>query len=141
MAGIKSLDASARKFTQNASQAGGAYSEGVANPKRDWAQSTKAAESSYEQGVQGAIQKKSFGKGVSKAGSAKWQKGATEKGSSRFAAGVGMAGDAYVKGFSPYHQAIASAQLPARFAKRDPRNIERVKAVVKVMSDTKEKIG
>lgn len=141
MTTIKSLDTSAKKFATNASQAGTAYNDGVNNPKRDWANSTKAAESNYESGVQAGIQRKAFGKGVSKAGSSKWQKGATEKGSARFTAGVGMAQDAYAKGFAPFHQAISSATLPPRFAKRDPRNIERVKAVVNVMGKTKEQVG
>lgn len=141
MANIKSLDSAAKKFAQNAAQAGGSYAEGVANPKRDWAQATSASEASFEQGVQSAISKKSFGKGVKKAGSAKWQKGATEKGSQRFAAGVSMASDKYKEGFQPFHNALSSVTLPPRFAKRDPRNLERVKATVNTMIQVKEKIG
>lgn len=141
MANIKSLDSSAKKFATNASMAGNSYSEGVANPKRDWATATKAAEANYDAGVQAGIQKKSFGKGVIKAGSSKWQQGATQKGATRFAAGVAMGEDKYKAGFQPYHQAISSATLPTRFAKRDPRNIERVKSVVNTMIATKEKNG
>ena len=88
-----------------------------------------------------AIQGDRVIKGVNNAGTARWSEGAITKGVARFGPGVALAQSRYESGFAPYHQAIASLTLPPRFARRDPRNLERVKAVVAAMVATKERIG
>lgn len=113
------------------------YKLGVMNPKKDWAAETKAAEDNYEAGVKAAITKKSFGKGVDKAGTAKWQKGAVEKGVERFGPGVQKAQAAYEAGFAPYRDVIENTTLPKRYPKGDPRNIARVTAMAKALHDKK----
>jgi len=135
---IKSLDRITQKFTTVTPQRSGDYEDGVRNPTKDWAQETANAEGSYEAGVQSAITRKSFGKGVKKAGTQKQQQMALTKGVSRWGPGVAVAGDAFKAGFSPYHSAISSATLPPRFAKRDPRNLQRVTAVVNAIIKVKE---
>ncbi|KKL20737.1 hypothetical protein LCGC14_2452450, partial [marine sediment metagenome] len=44
--------------------------------------------------------------------------------------GVTVAHGDYAAGFAPYQAAIAAVVLPPRYARRDPRNLARVKAVV-----------
>ena len=138
MAQIKDLAGIANKFATVTPQRAAEYEVGSANPRRDWAQATKAAEESYKAGVASAIARGSFGKGVAKAGTAKQQKGVREKGVARFGAGVAIAGPAYQEGFGPYHQIIASTTLPARFARRDPRNLLRVAAIASALGKAKE---
>jgi len=53
-----------------------------------------------------------------------------KKGPARFAEGVYIAQPDYEKGFAPYREAIAAADLGPRYPKRDPRNLNRVKAIV-----------
>ena len=115
------------------------YEAGVKDPRKDWAQEAQAAEKNYNAGVQAAISRGAFGKGVTKAGTDHWQKNALEKGVARWAQGIGMARDAYVKGFAPFHTVIANTTLPPRGPKGDPKNIERVR----VMADAlhKEKLA
>lgn len=141
MASIRTVDRIAKKWAEVTPQRAGEYAAGVADPRRDWARATQAAEPAYNAGVQAAIQRKAFGKGVAAAGTAKWQRGATEKGAQRFGPGVQLAQEAYQAGFAPFREAIARVQLPPRFARRDPRNLDRVKAVVDALKAVKESSG
>jgi len=134
----KDLATIAEKFATVTPQRADQYALGVQNPKVDWAQATAAAEENYKSGVTAAAAAGRFGKGVRKAGSSKWQKGATEKGPTRFAAGVAMAKDTFQTGFAPFHQVLTSLTLPPRFSRRDPRNLARVGAVATALGKAKE---
>lgn len=126
MPAVKSLDRISSKWARVAAVSQGEYEEGVKNPRVDWAEATKAAEANYERGVQAAIQRKSFGKGVSKAGTAKWQTNTLTKGPSRWAGGIQISEQAYQSGFAPYREVIMRTVLPPRGPKGDPKNIQRV---------------
>jgi len=129
MANIKSEARITEKWQQRISVSGQAYADGIDNPRADWATQARAAESNYEKGVQASIQRKAFGKGITKAGTAAWQRGAKEKGTARWAQGAAAAVDKYTAGFAPYRQVIASLNLPPRGPKGDPSNYARVAAV------------
>lgn len=105
------------------------YELGIKSPKKDWEQSTKAAEGAYKDGVQKAIAEGRFGKGVTAAGTAKWQEKALAVGPARYGEGVRVAQPAFEKGFSKFRDIIEKTTLPPRFAKGDPRNLERVKVM------------
>ena len=137
MVAIKSTSESAAKWSRRAGNAGPEYEAGVKSPKKDWAAETKAAEDSYEKGVQAAISRKSFGKGVDKKGTAGWQKNAIEKGPSRFQEGVRLAQSDYEKGFAPFRDVIQNLTLPKRGPKGDPANINRVAVISKALHETK----
>ncbi|MBA7479876.1 hypothetical protein ES707_15317 [subsurface metagenome] len=138
MAFIRSIEHIARKWAVVTPGRTEDYRAGVENPRVDWATATAAAESAYESGVTQAIAKKRFGKGVKGAGTDKWQRGSVEKGTARWGPGVTMAQDLYARNFAPYRDAIERATLPPRYARRDPRNLERVKAVVNALVAAKE---
>lgn len=138
MAQVKDLAAIARKFSTVTPQRSTEYEAGVRNPRKDWAQNTAAAEQAYKDGVSKAAAAGRFGKGVRKAGTAKQQKGALDKGVARFGPGVALAQPAYEAGFAAYHQAIASTALPPRYARRDPRNLSRVAAIATALGKVKE---
>jgi len=78
-----------------------------------------------------------FAKGISKAGSVKWQARALQKGPGRFAEGVMVGGDDYEKGFAPFRDEIEKTVLPPRFPKRDPRNIQRVSTIATALGKKK----
>jgi hypothetical protein len=139
MANIKSMDRISSKWTRVSSGAGAEYEEGVRNPRADWATETKKAETTYEQGIQASITRKAFGKGVSKAGTAKWQENAIAKGPGRFSTGVALGEDAYNEGFAPYREVISRTPLPARGPKGDPKNLLRVSILAKALHDEKIK--
>ncbi len=135
MAQIKTLANIASKWGRVTPMRTEDYRLGVENPRRDWEQETVASSDRYKQGVDAAHTKGMFSKGVKNAGNAKWKKNALRKGPSRFAEGVALAEDDYQKGFAPYREVIQSTELPPRFPKGDPRNIQRVAVIAKALSD------
>ncbi len=110
------------------------YASGVQNPKADWATEAQAGEAAWTAGVQGAITTKRFSSGVRAAGTEKWKAKASSVGPQRFAQGVSAAGPDFQSGFGPYADTIAAAQLPARGARGDPKNLERVRVLADALS-------
>ena len=129
MAFIRSVDAIAKKWAQVTPMRSQDYADGIRNPRRPWAAATKNAEDAYEAGVQKSIVRKAFGKGVTRVGDEKWQRKASTRGVANWPAGVAEAQGDFEAGFAPYHDAIAAVKLPPRYARRDPRNLQRVKAI------------
>ena len=129
MAEVKSLSRIKEKWTRVTPQRSEDYKLGVASPRRDWEKSAVAAKESHKAAMTTAATQDSFAKGITKAGSGKWQTKALQKGPGRFAEGVMVGGDDYEKGFAPFRDEIEKTALPPRFPKRDPRNIARVSAL------------
>lgn len=138
---VKPLDQIRAKWDRVCSQRAGDYEEGVKNPRLPWDQAARAAEPNYEAGVQAAIGKKKFGKGVTAAGNAKWADGATKKGVARWPVGVSVAGPEFEKGFGPFRNALEARTLTPRKARRDPSNLVRVNEVVQTMIKAAESAG
>ena len=141
MAAIKSIADIGKKFITVTPGRSAQYEEGCAAPKVDWQQATEAAEDRYEEGVQKAITLKSFGRGVREAGTAKQQLGVKTKGVARWPVGIRLALAAFVKGYGPYRDEIERTTLPQRYARRDPRNLDRVAAIDKALGELKERSG
>lgn len=127
MPAIRPISQIANKWKDRTGTAGPQYSEGVQQPKKDWAANASAGANNWQAGVTAAAADDRFKKGVAAAGNAKWQKGAVMKGTQRFASGVQMAEPEFQAGFEKYANVIASTKLPPRFAKGDPRNVDRVR--------------
>lgn len=140
MAFIRSVDVIAKKWADVTPLRADDYAAGIASPRRSWSAATKAAEPSYEAGVKAAMTRHAFGKGVSKAGDEKWSRKATVNGVRNWGPGVAEAKGDYAAGFAPYQAAIAACVLPPRYARRDPRNLARVKAIVDALVAKKESV-
>lgn len=121
------------KWARRAASASGEYADGVANTTRSWAGNTKAAEKNFEAGVAAAISRKAFGRGVDKAGDAKWKKGATEKGPTRFSQGVSVAEADYAGGVAPFLELISRTNLPERGPVGSDMNFQRVSVLGKAL--------
>lgn len=130
MAFIRSIDHIATKWAEVTPMRSADYAAGIAAPRVSWAAATAAAEKSYEEGVNKAMARNAFGKGVKRVGDEKWSRKATVNGVARWGPGVAEAKGDYAAGFAPYQAAIAACVLPPRYARRDPRNLARVKAIV-----------
>ena len=126
-----------KRWLDNASQARGSYLDGIANPRRPWAEATKNASETWKQGVLQAANDKRFEKGISNSAAQKWQENAQAVGGDRFVQGVQLAQSAYEEGVAPYLQEIERVQLPTRYPAGDPRNIERVKAISTALHNKK----
>jgi len=123
---IKSLSRIKEKWTRVTPMRSEDYKLGVMSPRRDWEKSAVAAKDSHKAAMATAAAADSFAKGITKAGSSKWQGRALQKGPGRFAEGVMVGGDDYEKGFAPFRDELEKTVLPPRFPRRDPRNIQRV---------------
>lgn len=137
MTAIKPLDQISAKWSRVSQQSQQSYEDGVRAPRRSWAAETAKAEGNFEKGIQAAIARKSFGKGVRRAGDDKWQKNTLEKGPQRWSQGISLSQDAYEQGFAPYAQVIQATNLPERGPKGDPKNIQRVAIMAKNLHDKK----
>lgn len=136
---VKSLDRIGEKWSRVTQAATQDYQQGIDNPRTDWATAAKAAEKNFAAGIQAAISRGAFGKGVTKAGTAKWQQNARDKGAPRFSQGVSVARSTYEEGFAPYRAVLAALNLPPRGPKGDPANIQRVSAVTTALRAEKMK--
>lgn len=123
---IKSLARIKEKWTRVTPMRSEDYKLGVTSPRRDWAVSAVAAKETHKLAMVAAAAADSFAKGITKAGTGKWQSKALAKGPGRFAEGVMVGGDDYEKGFAPAREVLEKTVLPPRFPRRDPRNIARV---------------
>jgi len=126
MPAIKPTAAIAEKWTRVTPGRTEDYKIGIESPRKDWAEATGAAEESYKTGVTEAAAEGRFGRGVAAAGTPKWKDKALKKGVPRWGEGVRIAGPDYASGFGPYRDVIEQTNLPPRYPKGDPRNIERV---------------
>lgn len=117
----------AAKWASRSSQAGGEYAQGIGSPKRSWSAAAAAAKDNYALGVQEAISRGGYEKGVSSAGDAKWQTRARDVGRARFQQGVTVSQAEYQKGFQPYASVIQGVTLAPRGPKG--QNYGRVQAI------------
>jgi hypothetical protein len=137
MPAVKSTSAVAEKWGRVTPMRADDYKLGVQNPRAPWAASAKAGEERYKAGVMEAANRGAFGKGVSAAGDAKWLQKSMAKGPGRFAEGVALSAPDYQAGVAPYLDTIAATALPPRFAKGDPRNVERVRVMAQALRKKK----
>lgn len=129
MPAVKSTGSVAEKWARVTPQRQQDYQAGIQAPRTPWAAATKAGEERYKAGVNEAIARGAFGKGVTAAGDQKWQSKSLAKGPTRFAEGVALSAPDYQAAVAPYLDVIAATTLPPRYAKGDPRNVERVKVI------------
>ena len=134
---LKPIADVATKWARRSSAAGPDYEAGIKNPKADWATETKNAEGAFEAGIQDAVSRKAFSKGVNKAGSEKWARKAVAVGPARYGPGVNAAQSDYSNEFGPYRDTLERVSLPQRGRKGDPANIERVRAIATALHSQK----
>jgi len=134
---IRSITDIANKWGTVTPQRTQYFQQGVERPLNDWEENTLAGENAYKQGVQQAANEGRFGRGVSKVGTEKWKKKATTVGVQRWAPGVQVAQDEYAKGFGPMAEVIESTDLPPRYPRGDPRNMERSAAMARALAQAR----
>lgn len=123
----------AAKWARRAASAATEYEEGVRTTTKSWASAAGAAEKNYQAGVTAAATAGRFGKGVQRAGDAKWKKGAAEKGPARFSQGVAIAEPDYAGQMGPVLEVIGRTDLPARGPAGSDANFQRVVTIGKAL--------
>lgn len=136
---VKDAAAAAQKFVQRGQASGPDYARGVAGSGQAWAQNTAAAADTYNAGVQEAISRGAFQKGVQAAGPSRYEERASGVGAQRYPQGVASSGDRYSGAVQPYLQTLASLTLSPRRPKGDPANYQRSQQVGEALR--RRKIG
>lgn len=136
---MKSAAQSAQKFVERASVASGDYVEGAQQTQKDQAAAAIAAKGNYAAGVQAAITRGAYERGLQESGKAGWLEGVTKKGANRFAEGVASGASKYATNSGKYDGARAAAVSLPRGPKGSEANFARSKAVG--MALRKQKVG
>jgi hypothetical protein len=138
---LKVADAAtaAKKFATRGAAAAPDYKDGVANAGQDWLSRTAESEENYQAGVQEAISRGAFGKGVRQAGAEAYTKGATTKGAQRFASGIQGAANDWAAATQPFLDAARGATLTPRGPKGSPQNQQRASEMAAIMR--RKKVG
>lgn len=87
---VKSLQDTVARWSRKVSQAEGDYYAGVQRPTKDWQSEALRAESTYSSAMQAALNKRSWGRGISRASTADWQQATLAK-APRWLEGVSFA--------------------------------------------------
>ncbi|MEM4430210.1 MAG: hypothetical protein QXM08_03540 [Thermofilaceae archaeon] len=127
---LRPLDKIVEKWRSRASAASGDYAAGVEAPKYDWQKNTLAASDAWKSGITEAAAKNMFAKGVAATPTDFWKSRAITLGTARFADGVSKSVDVYKAKWAPYYDVLTKIELPPRGARGDPKNIERVRAII-----------
>lgn len=126
---VKDVATAREKFVNRGSAAASDYANGVKGSGGTWQAHAIAAAPVFAAGIQEAITRDAYAKGVAHAGGAKYEARATGVGATRYPQGIRDAGPAWEQGASPYLQLMAGLTLPPRRPKGDPLNIQRVQAI------------
>lgn len=134
---LRSLDKIVEKWRARASAASGDYAAGVEAPKYDWQKNTLAASDAWKAGITEAAAKNTFAKGVAARSTDFWKSRAMTLGTARYADGISKSVDVYKGNFAPYYDTLSKLELPPRGARGDPKNIERVRAIITALRSKK----
>jgi hypothetical protein len=134
---VRSASDAASKFANRGAAAAGDYKNGLAGSGQAWQQNTSAAADNYAAGVQAAIGRQAFSKGVNKSGGAYFEQRATAIGANRYADGVRNGQQNYQDGVAASFDALSKLTLTPRGPKGDPRNMQRAQEVAQALRAVK----
>ena len=135
---VKDPTASGAKFVQNASNAVAAYKAGVQAPKQSQSQAAIAAIPNWQQAVASPSAAARMKSGLTAAGDTAWMNGALNLGAARYPQGVQNAQTKWVNNTTPYLQAIAALNLPAKGIRGAAQNYQRVQSVGQALHNLKQ---
>ena len=131
---VKPVDASATKWSDNASRATGEFAANAEAAAEEWARNTAGSADNFHAAVTAAGVKERFRRGVVKAGAAKFARKIRDVAAARFGPGVSAAKEDYKTGVEPYLSTIAGLTLSARKPRGDPANYRRVEEIGKALN-------
>lgn len=131
---MKTAAQSAEKFVRNAGNATSDYENGARQTSKDQAANAIAAKDSYAKGVQQAISRGSYEKGLQESGKSGWLEGVTKKGVNRFADGVLAASSKYATNSGRYDSARQAADNLPRGPRGSAENYTRSSSVGKALN-------
>lgn len=136
---MKTAQQSATKFVERAGAATQDYVSGAESSGKDQAAAAIAAAPNYAAGVQAAISRGAYAKGLQQSGKQGWLNGIRTKGQNRFAEGVSAGAVKYAANSGKYDSARGAADSLPRGPKGSEANYARSKAVG--MALRKQRVG
>lgn len=132
---MRTASQSSARWSEGAGAASGRYLEGASQTTKDQAAAAIAAKGLYQQGVQEAIARGAYEKGLSKSGKSGWLRGVQEKGGANFGVGVTSpsAASSYASESGRYDGARGAAASAPRGPRGSPQNLQRVAMVVNAL--------
>lgn len=124
---IKPIGKIVEKYKNRTAQAAGDYKEGI-DFAPDQGAAAAAAKDTWRDAVTSAGVSDRFAANAQKS-TAKWKKNATTVGPRRYTEGTANATGEFQAGVSEALQVIQNTNLPPRFPKGDPRNLDRVRVI------------
>lgn len=137
MVDVKSVSDVVAKWKVRAGAAGADYSKGAVAAAAKYATNAAKAGPAYDAGVQAAIGRGAYQKGINEAGSGKYSDGVQKKGSTRYAGGVAAGENNYNSGIQKVLSTLSSVQLPDRGPRGSPGNIQRVATIATALRQMK----
>ncbi|MEM4431107.1 MAG: hypothetical protein QXM08_08070 [Thermofilaceae archaeon] len=125
---MRSLDEIAEKWRRRCLAATGDYAKGVVAPRRPWREQTLASADKWARRVLEAAAENTYARSVAATPSEYWRSKALTTGVTRYTEGVNRSVRVY-EAFKPLSELVP----PPRAPRGDPRNLERVLAVVKAL--------
>jgi len=113
------------------------YEAGVKAPLRNWEEQSLKAAANWAEGVAKAAADKRYERRVKEVGLKKWQDMAIAKGTGRWGPGIEIGLPYYENAFAKVREVIEKTELPPRYPKGDPRNIERVRVMAAALRKLK----
>jgi hypothetical protein len=138
---IKDTATSSARFSKNAGAAQPYYLDGVKGAGQKWKAAVDAADDTWAAGVQAAISRGAFKKGVGKAGADYYSSRASKLGGARYQQGVQEGAANWQEGFQPYADKLKSLSLSPGGPRGDARNQNRTIEVQIAMRQLKESIA
>ncbi len=126
---IKDVGTLSKKFADRAAAAVPDYKAGVMQPKASQSASAIAAIPLWQQAVSSGAAAARMKAGLTAAGDAGWQAGASGKGADRYPGGVRAAQQKWGTNVSPFLQLLSGLTLPPKGIRGSDANIGRVQAV------------
>lgn len=137
MAKIRSMAKIKDKYGRVTPGKGPELEAGLRDPKKVWHDETLAAVEAWTGGVEGAIARDGFRKGVAAVDQSDYLDPALKLGVKRYRDGVTFGTPKYGEKFAPYRDVIEGTSLPPRGPVGDPANIERVRIMAAALHDAK----
>lgn len=126
---MKTAQQASTKYVERAGAASQDYVTGAESSQKDQAAAAIAAAPNYAAGVQAAITRGAYAKGLQASGKSGWLNGIRNKGQNRFAEGVAAGAMKYAQNSGKFDSARSAAESLPRGPKGSEANYARAKAV------------
>lgn len=134
---IRPIERIAQKWQAVTPQRVEQYTQGVAEPLRDWQREALAAHARYVAAMREVLEQARQQAGVRGTSTSFWQSQTQTKGKTRWPEGVRLGLQRYAERFAPYREVIARTSLPERGPVGSAQNLERVRAIITALHEAK----